>query len=420
MQASNRDRRFLVALSCLAATLPALAFDTPPNFAEDTLSGDWSGRRTAAAKAGLVFEGGIKLDAIRNSGAISHGHKTLNHIDLKLKLDLEKAAGWQGGSAMLSILSDSGWGPNSRHVGSQLGVSNIEVGVPGTTRLFQAWLQQSMLDNRLALLAGLYPIDSEFFAVDSAGVFLSPPYGTPADLALTNAPSIFNSSAFGLRARWNIAPSIYTLGAILDGVPNDPARPKRTAIRFAKGDGSFTIGELGWLPEAANDKFKGYAKLALGLWGYSAKVSDLRDLDANGNPLLRGRHGGYLLGERTLLNLGGSDERFLTGFARYSFTDGDSTAIKHTLNLGLHVKSPFNSRPDDVLGLAMTRASLSDKWRSTQAVTTMNNETALEVTYRYLVNPWFAIQPNYQQIRNPGGTTASSAKLIGARIELTL
>ena len=38
-------------------------------------------------------------------------------------------------------------------------------------------------------------------AVDSAGVFLGPQYGTPADLALTRGPSIFNSSALGVRAR---------------------------------------------------------------------------------------------------------------------------------------------------------------------------------------------------------------------------
>lgn len=407
-------------LAAMVLQVAAAQEETAPDYASSTLTGNWGENRTAAAKAGFAFEGAIKIDALRNSGAIGSGHRTVSHIDLKLRMDLAKAVDWQGGSAMINVISDSGWGPNARHVGGHMGVTNIEVAAPGTTRLFQAWLQQSWLGDKLAVLAGLYPIDSEFFTMDSAGVFLGPQYGTPADLALTNAPSIFNNSAFGIRARWNIAPSLYVMGAVLDGVPNDPARPKRTAIRFAKGDGSFSIGELGWLPEAANDKFTGHAKLAFGLWGYSAKANDLRDLDAAGNPLLRSRRGGYVLGERTLMRLGGNDDRFVTGFARYTFGDGDSSAVRNSLNLGVHARSPFASRPDDILGLAWTRAGLSDKWRSAQAGTTTASETALEVTYRYAVSPWLAIQPNYQEIRNPGGTTTPNAKLIGVRLELAL
>jgi porin len=136
----------------------------------------------------FLFEGLARVDALRNRGAISNGGRHITHLDLKLKMDLEKAAGWEGGNALINVLSDGGWGPNARYVGSQMGVTNVEIGAPTTTRLFQAWLQQSLFDDRLALLAGLYPIDSEFFTVDSAGVFFAPQYGTPSDLALTRGP----------------------------------------------------------------------------------------------------------------------------------------------------------------------------------------------------------------------------------------
>lgn len=408
-----------------------LAGEEPaPDFAQNTLSGDWGGSRSAAAKSGFLFDGGIKVDALRNRGALNDGSKTVSHIDLKLKMDLEKAAGWQGGSAMINIISDAGWGPNARLVGSLMGVTSIEVAAPTTTRLFQAWLQKNFLDGRLAVLAGLYPIDSEFFTMDAAGVFLGPQYGTPADLALTNTPSVFNNSAFGIRARWAIAPSLYAMGAVLDGIPNDPAHPRRTSIRFAKGDGGFTIGELGWLPEAKHDKFPGHAKVALGLWGYSIRRADQLDtanIDA-GNIAGRARQkrsrGGYLLGERTLLHLGDGNDRFISGFARYTFGDGDSTAIENTHNLGMHVRGPLVSRPDDIIGLAWTRARFSGSWRSAQAVggtATEHSEDALEITWRFAVTPWLAIQPNAQYIRNPGGTSGTSdARLIGARLELVL
>lgn len=424
-------RCIFFALSGLAVASSALAAKAAlPDFVGETLSGDWGGSRSAAAESGFLFEGGIKVDAFRNRGALRDGSKSVSHIDLKLNVDLDKAAGWQGGSALLNIVSDSGWGPNARLVGAQMGVTNIEVGAPTTTRLFQAWLQQSFFDERLAVLAGLYPIDSEFLVMDAAGVFLGPQYGPPADLALTNTPSVFNNAAFGIRARWNIAPSLYAMGAVLDGVPNDPAHPKRTSIRFARGDGSFTIAELGWLPEAANDNFKGHAKLALGYWAYSTRRADQLDtanIDAgniSGPARRRRSQGGYLLGERTLMHLGNSDDRYVSGFARYSFGDGHSTAIKDTVNLGVHVRGPAASRPDDIIGLAWSRANLSDNWRQAQTVggaASTRSEDALEVTYRYSLTPWFAIQPNAQYIRNPGGVAGTAnATLIGVRLDLAL
>jgi porin len=405
----------------LAFHLPAAmaSEDETPDFAAETLTGDWGGMRSAAAKNGFVWEGAVKVDTLRNRGAQRNGTRSVGHVDLKLTMDLEKAAGWSGTTAMLNVINDSGKGLAPNFINNQMGVTNIEVGAPTTTRLFQAWIQKSLFDDRLAILAGLYPVDSEFFTMESAGVFLGPQYGTPADLAQTKSgtgPSIFNNSGFGIRARWNIAPTVYAMGAVLDGVPNDPRFPKRTSVRFKKGEGSMSIAELGWLPEADNEGFKGHAKAALGFWGYSAKVAD--QLDAT---QMRRSQGGYVLGERTLLNLAGEADRYLSGFARYTWTDGDSTAVENSLNLGLHLKGPVASRPDDIIGLAWTKADLSGKWRSAQTDPTHRAEQVTELTYRYAVTPFVALQPNLQFVKHPGGMVGTpNARLIGFRLDLAL
>ncbi len=414
----------IAILAGLALTGPAIAADdAAPDFAADTLSGDWGGMRTAAAKRGFLFEGLARVDALRNRGGIRNGSRHVTHLDLKLKIDLGKAVGWNGGSAMINVLNDGGWGPNARHVGSLMGVTNLEVTAPTTTRVFHAWVQQSAFDDRFSVLAGIYPIDSEFQTLDSAAVFIKPEYGPTPELSLTRGPSIFNNAAFGIRSKLQTADrTIYGQWAVLDGIPNDPARPKSTAIRFAKGDGAFNIVELGWLPEAANDKFKGHAKLAGGLWAYTSRVNDLVDVDANGAAMRRRSHGGYVLGERSLLRLGGDEERHLSGFFRKSWTDGDSTQLRDALSLGMHLHGPIASRPGDILGIAWTRANTSAKWRSSQAPTaTAGYEDAIEITYRFAVNPWLAVQPNYQRIRYPGGlSNIPTSKLIGARLELIL
>lgn len=424
-------------------SLATVAAETAPDYAATTLSGDWGGARSALWQRGIALEGGLRLDHLHNRGGAGNGGRTLSHLELKLRADLEKLLGWGNAVAYVNTDTDAGAGVNARHTGSLMGVSNIEVPAP-TTRLFHAWLQKGFFDDRFSLLAGIYPIDAEFFTLDSASTLLHPAYGTPADLALTNTPSVFNNAAFGLRAKAFFADrEVYAMAALMDGVPNDPARPKATAIRFARGDGAFVIGEIAWMPLetghsfepvdparvrptpelVAHEKYGGLSKYAIGFWRYGNRVADQLDLDADGSPLQRRAQGGYILAERSLFSLGGEAGRDVTAFGRHAFSDGHAIAIDRMWNLGLRIRGPLAGRPDDSLALGWTRGRLSPKWRAVQAaagIDTAPAEEAFEITWRAALRPWLALQPDLQYIRHPGGAAAArNATLIGARIELT-
>ena len=414
----------VIALPLLLVTGAHANEANDTNYAEETLTGDWGGLRSASAANGFEWEGGLKVDSLRNRGALRDGTKTVSHLDIKLKMDFDKAFGWEGGSGMINIIRDAGHGLNAQHVGSFLGVTNLEVPVPITTRIFHAWVQQSLWEDRLAIMVGIYPVDSEFQTMDAAGIFVKPEYGPSGEFALTRGPSIFNNAAFGIRTKLQSADkTLYAQWALMDGIPNDPNHPKRTRIRFDDNDGAFNMAEIGWLPEAGNDQFRGHAKLAFGLWGYTVREDDQLDV-ANGitSPRKRRQHGGYLLGERTIFRM--DEDRFISAFARHAWTDGDSSPLRSALNLGIHVKGAIASRPDDILGLAWSRAGTSSRWRAAQAVSstaTDHAETALEFTYKYNVTPWFAIQPNYQRITNPGAIDGvPNSRILGARFEFVL
>lgn len=414
----------VAVLPILVATETFAAEGEAANYTEATLTGDWGGVRSASASKGFEWEGGFKVDSLRNRGALRDGTRSVSHLDVKLKMDLEKALGWEGGSAMINVIRDAGRGLNDQHVASLLGVTNLEVPFPTTTRIFHAWVQQSLWDDRFSVLVGIYPVDSEFQVIDSAGVFIKPEYGPTAEFALTRGPSIFNNAAFGIRGKLQSADkTMYAQWALMDGIPNDPDHPRRTRIRFDDNDGAFNMVEVGWLPEAANEQFKGHAKLAFGLWGYTVREDDQLDVANGVDPAHKRRqHGGYLLGERTVWRM--DEERFLSVFGRYSWADGDSSPLGSALNFGVHVKGAFASRPDDILGLAWSRAGTSSRWRAAQAVggvATERAETALELTYKYNVTPWFAIQPNYQRIVHPGAESGiPNARILGARFEFVL
>lgn len=187
---------------------------------------------------------------------MGRGDRVMGNLDAKFRLDLARLAGWSATITFLHVISQQGGRFNARHVGSTLGVSNIEVPV-NTTRVFDAWLQKNFYGGSFSLLAGLYPIDSEFSVLDSAGVFVQPPYGASAELALTRGPSIFNSSSFGVRAKWvSDDQPLYAQAALLDGIPGDPEKTRGTHVRLDKGDAGFVIAELGWTPAERGHAFK--------------------------------------------------------------------------------------------------------------------------------------------------------------------
>lgn len=420
----------MIILRFLVATIIAVCFsayaaeDAVPGYNDDTLTGDWNGLRSDWYRRGLAVDLGYKWDMLRvESGGLQRGGQPIQHFDLRVKGNMEMLAGWKGATAFVNFIYDGGGTTNSDYLGSLLGISNVEVPV-STTRFFQAWIEQSFADDKVAVLAGLYPIDTEFQVVESAGLFVQPPYGAAPDLALTRGPSIFNNPAFGLRVKWQSNElGLYAMGAVLDGIPGDPDRPKGTHIRFQRGDGTMQIAEIGYRPPAApgTEAQEAFGKYAVGYWRYTANVEDLVDVDANGNPELRSSNGWYALAERTLWRWGSSN---LTGFLRFGATDGDSTAIKQFYNVGVRVRGLLPGREDDVFGLAYTRGSIGDKFRASQAaagITATAAESATELTYRVQVNKWLAVQPLIQWYRNPGATsTVPNASVVGVRVEVNL
>lgn len=417
-----------------------------PDYQRDTLSGNWHGLRNELYLGGIAMEAGFKFDSFHNlNRGLSKGSHGMSNLDLKLRADLEKLWGWRDGSAYFHLLDNRGAGINTREIGSLMGVSNIEVPV-GTSRLFHAWIQQNFMDDQWSLLAGLYPIDSEFSVLDSASVFMHPAYGVSADLALTRGPSIFNNSAAGMRLKWQaVNRTRYAMLALLDGMPGDPGNPKGTHVKFGKRDGNFIIAEYGWMPielghvfepsDPGNilqppalklhEKYEGVAKYAVGAWHYSSKVDDQLAVDAFGSPKKRNSWGAYLLAERSLWNLDGNPARQVNGLVRYAFTDGNSTPIQAQLNLGIVVRGLFASRPDDTFGMAWTGARLADKYRRIQqrdnGLSMAHTEDAMELTYRISISPWLAVQPDMQWIHHSGGNAAArKARTAGIRFEILL
>ncbi len=439
---TNRYIFALITLAWFAGTANAEE-EKSPDWNAQTLTGDWGGTRTNLYSKGIDLEFTHKSDVLANtSGGIKRGAAWMGHTEARIKMDMGKLAGWDATSAYIHFHSDLGSKFNRDYAGTFIGVDNIETAV-NTAQFFHAWIQKNFSDDRLSVLAGLYPVDSEFYVTDTSGVFIQPPYGMANDMAQSgqNGPPIFPMGALAVRVKYTSpGKNFYAQYALTDGVPGDPANPYGTHIQLNKGDGSLSVMEFGLTPQESSEppfgatkpgelvepeqkvheEHESFNKTAIGFWHYSASFNDLDPAISQ----LRSSEGFYFLAERTLMTEKNHPAQGLSGFVRFGTASKDVHQADWTGSLGLRYHGLFEGRDDDITGIAITYNHASDKFRLLN-VGTASNQTQMEATYRAQIKSWLALQPTLQFISNPnmkldtnGNPTLQNVWIIGARAEI--
>ncbi len=372
-----------------------------------------AGGPAAAADAAspVSFEATYRVDAFGPvQGGVQRRGRVLDDLDLVADVDLGQAIGWSGATLHGYLLSNNGEAPND-DAGTLQGVDNIEVGRQGL-RLYELWLQAPVGDGT-TVLAGLYDLNSEFYANDAAGLLIAPPFGIGSELAATgpNGPSIFPSTALAIRVNHDFSAG-YVRAAVLNakaGVPGDPG-----GVDLDFGHGGLFIAEAG---------MTGPAHLAIGLWRYSASQDDLRDLTPGGDPVQRTAQGAYVLGEATLID-GGEAGRALTGFFRVGIADGDTSPFSGGWQAGLLLDRALPGRPDSQVSLGFQQGVLSSKMKANMAaggVDPASAETGIELTLSDRITPRLTLQPDLQVIFDAGGDSrADTVVIFGLRLTIDL
>lgn len=376
------------------------------------LTGDWGGTRTKLADRGLTYEASYTGEVGGNVlGGLSRGASYLGNLDLKLTVDAEKLLGWPGATFHFYGLHNHGTRGPSALIGDLQTVSNIEA--PAAFKLYEATLEQRLWGGRLAILVGLYDLNSELDTTETGGLFLNSSHGIGADFSQSgrNGPSIFPATSLAIRLKALPAPSLYVLAAAFDGVPGDPDSPWGTQIVLDEDDGALLAVELGYAPAEGR-------KLALGAWAYTASFDHVSATDASGLALRAGGSFGiYGLAEHPVYRAAG--DRGLAAFARIGYANEDLNPIGWYTGGGLVYTGLVPTRDEDQLGFAVAAAHVSHKLRRGTAVDAA--EIALEWTYRVRLTPWLSARPDAQWVINPGADPAlDNAIFLAARWEIML
>ena len=336
------------------------------------------------------------------SGGSRHGTRYLDNIDVVFEADMESLFGWKGAQVHVYGLYNNGKSISDL-VGDTQTVSNIETGARAL-RLYEAWVSQKFGES-VSIKAGLYDLNSEFDALDAAGLFVSSANGIGTDFAQSgrNGPSIFPSTSLAVRFQIEPEEGWAVRAAVLDGVPGDPDNPSHTAIKLGEGDGTLMAGE------AQLPLFGG--KMLLGHWRYTAKF-DRND----GAGITTGNRGSYIRGEFPLARRDGKnvDAFFRLGVARGLFNMFDTFA-----GAGVKFGGWVPGRDADEFGIAIQAAFASDSFRAAEGASAA--EVAIETSYRTQLTPWLSIQPNVHYVRRPSANASlADAFIIGLRAEVAI
>lgn len=340
---------------------------------------------------------------------------------------------WPNARVFILALGIHGGAPSAL-VGDVQGVSGLEA--TPALRLEEAWLQQNLFGNRLSVLAGRYDLNSEFYRLQSAALFVNGAFGMGPEFVHSGAegPSIYPNTAVGARISVKPGRDIVWRSAVLNGAPVN--RPDGGTQLFASGDGALLVTELAFLsrPDTANrephnPRFRigrlltprpYTGKVAVGAWHYTAQFPDLVDTLAGGEPVQhQGSSGAYVIADRALWSAGHGRPGTLSAFTQLGLGDARVNQIGSYVGVGLVLAGALPGRAMDELGLALGAARNGSHFEQLQAETesATGGETTAELTYLAQLGEWFSLQPDLQYVRHPGGSSSTrNAFVVALRI----
>src|SRR3954463_12484695 len=149
--------------------------------------GDLWGTRTALEKAGITFSLTYIGETLGNStGGLRRGTIYEGRLDAQFDADLEKLVGWSGATFHTNSYQIHGHGLTKFYLDNLMTASGIEA-LP-STRLYELWLEQKVLNDKVALRVGQLAADTEFLVSQYATLFVNATFGWPA-IPGVNLPS---------------------------------------------------------------------------------------------------------------------------------------------------------------------------------------------------------------------------------------
>ena len=403
---SPRVPALLAALACTLvaestrAQEPAAA--PAPSYG---LSGGWGGMRDSLAEHGFAADFSLTFEANRVlSGGVEQ--RTTGHAlyDLTLNFDLDRIAGWKDGTFSVEAYVVDGHDP-SQDVGDYQSFSDIS----GEERaeVAQVYYEQWFAEKTLRLKFGKMDANNDFGAPGSGteSIHSGSAY-SPTTFAMVTYPD----PAAGILAgwvpneRWSLNVGMYD-GAAVDGVRTGSLGP---ASFFRDPPGYLYLGEIGRRWKLGGRELAG--GITLGAWRHTGEFANAFGGTTHNTSGFYGTFDQEL--SRAAEGEGGGTKSV---FLQYGSADQDVAPVDRHYGLGFHWAGCCSARPDDALGVYVSRVHFSPG-----AGFTEDAETVYELSYLLQCCKCIALRPDLQYVENPGGDASiDDATVFSLRLEFS-
>lgn len=404
---------------------------------EEHLTGDWGGARDR------LFVEGVDLFGFYNSilngnvsGGIHPRHATyVDDAFVGFKFDLEKLAGWRGGMLVVSGINRNGDDLTTKYVGS---IFSVQQSVGGQRPfLYQVYLQQKFLEDRLTAKLGRFSASDDFNGSPLYGYSVN--NGIDGDIRNVLFDTRFSAYPFAV---WSAV------------VLYDPTPEFNVKLGvFQTSDDMFENDDngLNWGIEDSD----GYTAIAQFGWSpqfWKRPVSSLTSDSKSNQPVeMKGYPGHYWIGftysewdlyprfgggfddrsygfyvhadQMVYQETAGSDQGLTVFVASGYYPQSEISIVPFQVNVGLNYKGLFPGRDRDHTMLHFIYGDLSREYAHSvrrPGGSLAESEKVIEVAHRFQLTPWSYFQPDVQYVIDPGGTgDIPNALVIGAQMGFT-
>ncbi|MFQ1045473.1 carbohydrate porin [Acinetobacter variabilis] len=403
----------LPLMAAMTSAQAESAFDSQGQY----LLGDWNRKRTELAQQGIKFEANLLTDtAYLADGGRNEGADPLTSAQLWLgtQLDMEKLAGWDGVTVRAVATARQGQSTSVRDLqGDAAQWANVQ-GTFGRgnqdSRLTELSIEKNYKEQGLSIKAGRLGLGMDFnvMACDFASTaFCAAQMGKWQGNIWMNTPV----AQWGARVKQQLNPEVAVQVGVYEFNPDNGNGAKEGqgwSLDTDNADGVTIPAEVIWTPKSLVNGLPGSYRVG-GMYNTADDVANQKDV-ATGEGKNR-TFAGWLAVEQQLTSTG-NGRQGLHSFANFTWHDRDTNKVDNSQQLGLKYIGLVDSQPNDILGLAVNRVHVNDRFADSRPVYDASAEYNIELNYSYNATKWLMLRPNLQYVINPGSSNQVDNALV--------
>ena len=369
------------------------------------LLGDWGGERSRLEREGVTFDFNDIGDFLTDvTGNQTHHATYFGRFRASVDLDLKKLVDVDAEFYATGI-----WQYGRNLSGDYLGVNTLTSSIAGeeSERIDQIWYKQWLFDHKFSFTVGQVAAVNEFGATDFFDILFNDELGY-APNAIFNTRQPFSPAGKPGLVLWgdlsDLAKGLYVKAGVFTGYDN-PYRPDSNGVSY-NNDFSHGVAEsfeIGY--KEPDTSYSGVYKIGAngGQSTYdNPQTGEVYYEDVNI----------YGIVEKTVYHPKGPDGKLDTKKGLdllFETVDGpgDRNPLQYEFTFGGRYTGLIPQRPDDKIGFGLIYSDNGTAYSNASLEAgnhSLNGETTLEVDYQFNPAPWLSIQPDIQDIINPGGS----------------